>query len=161
MPIQKTIQIKLNLNNSTLTLAIIPTTDPITIGLYYKHRNQEGNSYHHRPLNPKYLQKSIEKALTDPEIATAVLHAAQQLLDIAQATKPPDQLAYNPEIEAEYSAWQDVVNEFKLIGEDINNIKFDILIKTIQLWAEHLVALRQKQTTITCAKATKCTNEIY
>lgn len=45
----------------------------------------------------------------------------------------------------EYDAWQDVVKEFRNLSMDMNDKRYDPLIKSVCVWGERLHALRAEQ----------------
>lgn len=48
---------------------------------------------------------------------------------------------------AEYDAWQTFVAEWRIAGlPDMNGPEMQATIKAVEVWAEHLVALRSQQT---------------
>lgn len=51
----------------------------------------------------------------------------------------------NEEQQAEWNAWQDVVKDWRKIVGDINDPKYTPLVRSIQVWGEYLVALREDQ----------------
>jgi len=46
---------------------------------------------------------------------------------------------------SEWEAWQDVVREFRKVRIDVNDPRFDLLMKYIRIWGEYLVSLRVDQ----------------
>jgi hypothetical protein len=61
----------------------------------------------------------------------------------------------------EWQAWQDVNAECKLLGIDMNEHKYDCLIKAIKVWGEQLAALRDTQSVEAAAKALAMYQEDY
>lgn len=53
----------------------------------------------------------------------------------------------------EWQAWQDVNSECKALGIDMNEQKYDCLIKAVKVWGEQLAALRDTQSLEVTAKA--------
>ncbi len=59
----------------------------------------------------------------------------------------------DPEMSSEGSAWQAVVAEFKGLGMDINDRRYNKLVDMLRLWGERLAALRRTQDAETVQKA--------
>jgi hypothetical protein len=53
----------------------------------------------------------------------------------------------------EWKGWQDVVSEFRKLGLEIDDPKFDKLIASINVWGEKLHRLRREQPEKTVEKA--------
>ncbi len=58
--------------------------------------------------------------------------------------------------ESEWSAWQAVVKEFRGIVGDINDKKYDPLVKLLRLWGERLAVFRRSQTVEQVKMAIDC-----
>lgn len=55
------------------------------------------------------------------------------------------------QMQVEYEAWQSVVREWNsIIGDSMNEPKFNTLIAAIRMWAEELVLLRESQEPDVC-----------
>lgn len=50
-----------------------------------------------------------------------------------------------PRMNAEFEAWKQVVKQFRALGFDINDARFNPLVKAVHAWGEELVSLRVKQ----------------
>ena len=168
MTTSKTLQMQLRLNNGTLILALVVDKYPIQIGFHYTGKDPQKTYY--TPINPErmFLENQLLAALADPQvnetgkrIAPLVLEAAQQLLEATHTITAEDTLIHTPEMTDEYGAWQSVVEEFRLLGQDINDSKFNRQVQAILLWAEHLVSLRQKQAYPDRVRAMKCAKASY
>lgn len=59
------------------------------------------------------------------------------------------------EMHAEYESWQNVVKECRRLGIDMNQPKYNRLIRAIAVWGESLSALRmtQPEQSVAAAKA--------
>jgi len=53
----------------------------------------------------------------------------------------------------EWQAWQGVVGQFKRLEIDINQERYNPLVRAIELWGEELARLRRKQPLEICDKA--------
>lgn len=63
---------------------------------------------------------------------------------------------------AEFDAWHVFVAEWKAAGlPDMNTAEMTVVIKAVEVWAEHLVALRSQQTPQQRAQALLDKTEMY
>jgi len=63
----------------------------------------------------------------------------------AQPIPPPGPLRDIAMMNYEWKGWQDVVFEFKSLGIDVNDARYNPVVKAIQLWGEKLHRLRAEQ----------------